>query len=88
VPPTRASWSARQPLAGPDAAPDVELSAGRFYPILVEVDRIAAADARIRLEWTAPHGARFPRAARPALPAHRRAVPCQASAHGRIFFFP
>jgi hypothetical protein len=50
---------ARQPLAGPDAAPDVELSAGRFYPILVEVDRIAAAEARIRLEWTAPHGARF-----------------------------
>jgi len=50
---------ARQALTGPDAAADVELSAGRFYPIVVELDRIAAADERIRLEWTAPHGARF-----------------------------
>jgi hypothetical protein len=50
---------ARQPLGGPDAAPGVELSAGRFYPILVELDRVALANARVRLEWTAPHGARF-----------------------------
>ena len=51
--------AARQSLSGPDAARDVELAAGRFYPILVELGRIAAADERIRLEWTAPHGARF-----------------------------
>jgi len=52
---------ARQSLAGPDAPAqaDIELAAGRFYPIAMEVDRVAAVDSRIRLEWTAPHGARF-----------------------------
>ena len=52
---------ARHVLAGPDAGAqaDVELAAGRFYPIMVEIGRIASPDERIRLEWTAPHGARF-----------------------------
>jgi hypothetical protein len=50
----------RQPLAGAGVEPqaEIELAAGRFYPITVELDRIAAA-GRIKLEWTAPHGARF-----------------------------
>jgi hypothetical protein len=50
---------ARQALAGPEAAAGVELSPGRFFPILVEIDRIVAADTRIRLEWTTPRGVRF-----------------------------
>lgn len=55
---------ARQPLAGPDAPPggaSLELAAGRFYPIRIDLEHIAhdTAEQRIRLEWTAPHGARF-----------------------------
>ncbi|WP_280152731.1 PA14 domain-containing protein [Piscinibacter sp. XHJ-5] len=52
---------ARQPMAGAgaDAQAQIELAAGRYYPITVELDRIAGANNRIRLEWTAPHGARF-----------------------------
>ena len=51
----------QQVLAGPDAEPqaDIELAAGRFYPISVELNRIAPDANGIRLEWTAPHGARF-----------------------------
>jgi len=37
----------------------VEMTAGRFYPITVEVDGIDAAQLPVRLEWTAPHGARY-----------------------------
>ncbi|WP_084360384.1 PA14 domain-containing protein [Hydrogenophaga palleronii] len=52
---------ARKLVAGGDAPADekVELAAGRFYPIEVTVDRLANSVARIRLEWTAPHGARY-----------------------------
>ena len=52
---------AKQVLTGPDAPPDanVELAAGRYYPITLEVKRLAPAVGRLRLEWTAPHGARF-----------------------------
>jgi hypothetical protein len=51
----------QQLLAGPAAEPQagIDLDAGRFYPISVEVDRLAPAAERIRLDWTAPHGARF-----------------------------
>jgi len=37
----------------------VDMVAGRFYPITVEVDGIDAAHLPVRLEWTAPHGARY-----------------------------
>jgi hypothetical protein len=39
----------------------VEMSAGRFYPVLIELKGLnpAAAQQRVRLEWTAPHGARY-----------------------------
>ncbi|HEU4459264.1 MAG TPA: PA14 domain-containing protein [Methylibium sp.] len=43
-------------------APDakgLEMVAGRFYPITVEVDGLDAARLPVRLEWTAPHGARY-----------------------------
>ena len=52
---------ARQWLAGADAAADatLEMAAGRFYPISVDVSRFSASATRLRLEWTAPHGARF-----------------------------
>jgi len=51
----------QQPLAGAGAPADarIELAAGRFYPIVIELDRVASIESRIRLEWTAPHGARF-----------------------------
>jgi len=53
---------ARQDVVGGDRGQSlpIELQAGRFYPITVE---IAHLDARPRgplmLEWTAPHGARY-----------------------------
>jgi hypothetical protein len=49
-------------LAGGGAAANAQFSmtAGRFYPIAVEIERFDAADPRpVRLEWTAPHGARY-----------------------------
>ncbi len=51
----------RQLLAGAGAAPEarLEMAAGRFYPVVVEVSRLVDSNARLRLEWTAPHGARF-----------------------------
>lgn len=38
-----------------------DMAAGRFYPIEVVVTQVtnSDSDARIRLEWTAPHGARY-----------------------------
>jgi len=52
---------ARQLLAGEGAPADarIDLAAGRYYPIEVIVSRFTDSDARIRLEWTAPHGARY-----------------------------
>jgi hypothetical protein len=51
----------REPVAGPgaDASAAVELAAGRFYPISIVLNRLEPGEGRIRLEWTAPHGARF-----------------------------
>ena len=46
-----------------DATDTVELSAGRFHPISVELGRIpstAKTPAPINLSWTTPHGARYP----------------------------
>ena len=52
---------ADQPVAGPGAARDasVQLAAGRFYPIEVTLERLDTRTASLKLEWTAPHGARF-----------------------------
>jgi len=52
----------QQGLVGPSAAPDasIELAAGRFYPVRVELDFAAATvEGPVRLAWTAPHGARY-----------------------------
>ena len=53
---------ARQVLVGegaPAGTPTVELAAGRFHPISLEMPRLDAIAGRLRLEWTAPHGARY-----------------------------
>lgn len=52
---------AREQVAGEGVAPTnkVDLAAGRFYPIEVVVSELTDSPDRIRLEWTAPHGARF-----------------------------
>ncbi len=52
---------ARKVVAGEGATAGelVELAAGRFYPVEVVVSQLPTADQRIRLEWTAPHGARY-----------------------------
>ena len=52
---------ARQPMVGEDARPgaEIELAAGRFFPITVEIKRLEPLNGRLRLEWTAPYGARY-----------------------------
>lgn len=52
---------ARQPLLGEEASAtaSIELNAGRYYPITLQINHIAAMKGRLRLEWTAPHGARY-----------------------------
>jgi hypothetical protein len=53
---------ARQTVAGTNAPREafLDLIAGRFYPISVELGTIDGDRMpRIRLEWTAPHGARY-----------------------------
>jgi hypothetical protein len=53
---------ARQIVSGPGADPDasVEMAIGRFYPIVIEANRIDPGHpGRWRLEWTAPHGLRY-----------------------------
>lgn len=52
---------ARNVVAGEGAAADtqVDLAAGRFYPIEVIVAQLPDGGVPIRLEWTAPHGARY-----------------------------
>lgn len=59
--PTASVTVARQPMAGTHASPGatIELTAGRFYPITLEVQRLASINGRLRLEWTTPYGARF-----------------------------
>jgi hypothetical protein len=41
------------------AGASIDLRAGRYYPIEATIPSIPDATARIRLEWTAPHGARY-----------------------------
>ena len=44
----------------PTAPVEVSMVTGRYYPISVELDKLPATSAqRVRLEWTAPQGARF-----------------------------
>lgn len=52
---------ARTVVAGVGASGQVEmdLAAGRFYPIEVVLLEVSPSEKRIRLEWTAPHGARY-----------------------------
>ncbi len=52
---------ARELVAGEGVAPTnkVDLAAGRFYTIEIVVSKLTDSPNRIRLEWTAPHGARF-----------------------------
>jgi PA14 domain len=52
---------AKRVMAGEGAAADaqVELSAGRFYPITVELAHLRSLKDVVRLEWTAPYGSRF-----------------------------
>lgn len=52
---------ARQVLVGDGAAAGgaLEMFAGRFYPITLEVRRFDLVSGRLQLEWTAPFGARY-----------------------------
>ena len=74
-----------QRMAGLGAAPDaaIELTAGRFYPIVMTAELSDAVGAR--LEWTAPHGVRYviPRALL-FLPSPKAAsrAPAQAASGG------
>jgi hypothetical protein len=44
--------------AGAPESEGIELVAGHFYPITVEIDRLEGGKP-VKLEWTAPHGARY-----------------------------
>lgn len=48
-------------LAGMNVATDagIHLLAGRYYPIQMELDRIAPEQPPIRLRWTVPYGAHY-----------------------------
>ncbi len=51
---------ARQTVVAQGGSADVELAAGRYAPIVIEVPALPRhAAAGLRLEWTVPHGARF-----------------------------
>ncbi|MES2944886.1 MAG: PA14 domain-containing protein [Pseudomonadota bacterium] len=52
---------ARQLMTGPRAQANasIELVAGRFYPITMEVRHLDRINGRLSLEWTTPYGARF-----------------------------
>jgi hypothetical protein len=68
----------------------IDLAAGRFYPVEVEVRELVASAPRIRLEWTAPHGARYvvPKALlhlpTDSVPAGSPAAPLQSAAKRAI----
>ena len=48
-------------LSGPQAtaASDLQISAGRYYPVRVEVNRILTTQYPICLKWTTPYGAHY-----------------------------
>ena len=52
----------REEVLGGKAKPgaSITLSAGRFYAVTVEVEQTSAIHHPARLEWTGPHGLRFP----------------------------
>ena len=52
---------ARQILVGADTAEgdSIDLAAGRYYPVHIEIERLPRSFERVRFEWTAPHGARY-----------------------------
>lgn len=53
---------AQQTMLGDGASTSgasIELAAGRFYPLKLELNRISAIKGKFRLEWTSPHGARY-----------------------------
>lgn len=76
--------------AGIESGEKIELAAGRFYPVEVEVRQLVASAPRIRLEWTAPHGARYvvPKALlhlpTDSVPAGSPAAPLQSAAKRAI----
>lgn len=43
---------------GKDGEP-IELTAGRFYPVTLRVEKVDQLQGRLALEWTAPFGARY-----------------------------
>lgn len=45
--------------AAPGALQAIELKAGRYFPIRIDLDRSQSADAPVRLRWTAPYGAKY-----------------------------
>ena len=51
----------RTPQLGGNAPADtaIELAAGRYFPVVLEIPRLADVTGRIRLEWTAPFGSRY-----------------------------
>jgi hypothetical protein len=52
---------ARQSMLGPEGkdGESIELTAGRFYPVTLRVERLDSLQGRLALEWTAPFGARY-----------------------------
>lgn len=52
---------ARQTLLRPGSAKQeaIDLTAGKFYPILLQVEQLDLMEQRLKLEWTAPFGARY-----------------------------
>jgi PA14 domain len=56
----------------------MEMVAGRFYPVQIELRGLGhGTDRRVRLEWTAPHGARY------LIPRALLHQPTEAAAVGR-----
>lgn len=43
----------------PGGTEQLEMAAGRYYPVLLEVARLDGPPPPLRLEWTAPHGLRY-----------------------------
>ena len=37
----------------------IEMAAGRYYPLVLEVHGLNVTVDEVRLEWTAPHGMRY-----------------------------
>jgi hypothetical protein len=52
---------ARQSMIGKDGREEeaIELTAGRFYTVTLQADRLDLMQGRLALEWTAPFGARY-----------------------------